>query len=309
MTQKKETTLLLLALLVTGVILGGGFWLFSRQSQPTATNQGENLPQNDSQPLLPPPPSPLNVSALPAPVQVPPGTTIKINGSTSMVGMNESLKKLFKKTFPGTQVMTNAQGSDKGILELMTGVIDIAGISRPLSNQEQSQGLVAIPMAKDAIAVVVSLENSFRQGLSQEQVRGIFQGKITNWSAVGGKPAPIQVINRPAISGTHQAFQKLVLQNQPFGQGANFTTLQRDATTPILQALGKNGISYATYSQISNQQTVRAVPIEGLTPEAANYPYVRELYYVYKNPPSPQAKAFLGFAISPAGQSAIAAVE
>jgi phosphate transport system substrate-binding protein len=117
------------------------------------------------------------------------------------------------------------------------------------------------------------------------------------------------VINRPPISGTYQAFQKLVLQDQPFGQGANFKTLERDATTPILNALGKNGISYATYSQVGKQKTVRAVAIDNLTPDAANYPYIRELYYAYKNPPTPQVKAFLGFATSPQGQAAIAGIE
>ena len=309
MTQKQETTILLIALLVTGGIVGGGFWLFSRQSQTLNPNQSVNPAPNGSASLLPSPPAPMDVSTLPAPTQVSQGTVVKINGSTSMVGINEALKKLFQTTFPGTQVLTNAQGSDKGILDLKTGEIDVAGISRPLSSQEQAQGLAAVPIARDAIAVVVSLENPFRQGLSQEKVQGIFQGKITNWSAIGGKPSPIQVINRPAISGTYQAFQALALQEQPFGQGPNFKNLTRDATTPILQALGKDGISYATYRQIAAQQTVRTVPIDGLTPEAANYPYVRELYYAYKNPPSPQVKAFLGFATSPQGQAAIAGIE
>ena len=157
MTQKKETTILLMALLVTGGILGGGFWLFSRQSQPITPNQSTNPASNASPSLLPPPPAPMDVSALPAPTQVPQGTVVKINGSTSMVGINETLKKLFQTTFPGTQVLTNDQGSEKGILELMTGVIDVSGIYRPFSSQEQTQRLTAVTKGPDAIAVVVSL--------------------------------------------------------------------------------------------------------------------------------------------------------
>jgi phosphate transport system substrate-binding protein len=45
--------------------------------------------------------------------------------------------------------------------------------------------------------------------------------------------------------------------------------------------------------------------VDGLTPEAANYPYQRTLYYAYKQPPSPQAQAFLGYATSPQGQQAL----
>jgi phosphate transport system substrate-binding protein len=50
---------------------------------------------------------------------------------------------------------------------------------------------------------------------------------------------------------------------------------------------------------------VRVVPIEGVTPEAANYPFQRSLYYVYKDGNNPAVQAFLGFALSPQGQQAI----
>jgi len=85
--------------------------------------------------------------------------------------------------------------------------------------------------------------------------------------------------------------------------------MERDATTPILQALGKNGISYATNVQIADQQTVRSLEIDGLTPDAANYPFFRTLYYAYKNPATPAVKDFLGYAASPTGQQLIGAVE
>jgi phosphate transport system substrate-binding protein len=54
---------------------------------------------------------------------------------------------------------------------------------------------------------------------------------------------------------------------------------------------------------------VRVVPVDGVTPEAANYPLQRPLYYVYKDANSPAVQAFLGFALSPQGQQAIAAAE
>lgn len=301
MSQPKETAILLLSLLITGAILGGGAWFFTRNANVSS--------QPQSSPSLPSPPKPTDVSALAEPTQVAKGTQIKIDGSTSMVGINQALKNNFEQKFLGTSIQTDAKGTDKGILGLLTGTIDVAGISRPLTAQEQAQGLAAIPIAKDAIAIVVSRENPFQKGLSQQQVKDIFQGKITNWSQVGGPSAPIQVINRPPISGTYQTFQSLVLGGENFGTGANFTNMERDATTPILQALGKNGISYATNVQIADQQTVRSLEIDGLTPDAANYPFFRTLYYAYKNPATPAVKDFLGYATSPTGQQVITAVQ
>ena len=81
--------------------------------------------------------------------------------------------------------------------------------------------------------------------------------------------------------------------------------MERDATTPILQALKTDGISYATYSQVADQRTVRTVAIDGLTPESPNYPYQRMLYYVYKQPASPAVQAFLGYVTSPLGKQII----
>ncbi|MFM7189541.1 MAG: phosphate ABC transporter substrate-binding protein, partial [Microcystaceae cyanobacterium] len=58
-----------------------------------------------------------------------------------------------------------------------------------------------------------------------------------------------------------------------------------------------------------DQVTVRVLPIDGVLPSDPPYPFRRELFYVYKNPISPPAQAFLGLAISPQGQAAIALVE
>lgn len=308
MSQKNETAVLILALLITAALLGGGFWWFTRKSGVNLgglTGENNNNPQNQPQATSPAISSPATSNpSFALPTTVPSGTNVRIEGSTSMVQINQALKSAFEQQFLGTIVNTQAGGTDKGIQGLLAGNTDIAAISRPLTAQETTGGLVAVPVIKDAIAIVVGNENPFRKGLTQAQIVGIFQGQITNWSAIGGQPGTIRVINRPPISGTHQAFQELVLKGGQFG--SNITTLSEDATTPLLRALGKEGIGYATYAQVANQQTVRTVAIDGLTPEAPNYPYQRTLYYVYKQPASPQVQAFLGYVSSSQGQQAIA---
>jgi len=181
----------------------------------------------------------------------------------------------------------------------------VAGVSRSLTPQESQAGLVTVAVARDAIALVIGKENPFTGSISPEQAAQIFQGQLTNWSQVGGPNQPIRVINRPPISGTHQAFKALVLQGQPFGTTSNITTLERDATTPMLRALGNDGIGYATSAQVANQQTVRMIPINGKNIYAADYPLQRALSYAYRQPANPAVQAFLGFALSPDGQKAV----
>jgi phosphate transport system substrate-binding protein len=314
MSQKNETIPLLIAFLATAGILGGGYlWVKSQCAAGSslflcganpAANPSPSLPSGNASPL-PPPPSPQAVATFTAPTAIASGTQIRVNGSTSMVQMNTALQRALEKKFAGITVLTNGEGSDKGIEDLINGSIDIAAVSRPLTAEEQAKGLTATPIARDAIAIVIGIPNPFSGSLTAQQVKDIFTGKITKWSEVGGGPTEIQVINRPSISGTYQTFQQEVLQGAPFGTGANFTTLDRDATTPLLQKLGLNGIGYATYTQVAKQKTVRTVAIDGIRPSDANYPFQRTLYYVYKEPASDAVQAFLGFAVSSEGQEAI----
>ncbi|MCC5598867.1 phosphate ABC transporter substrate-binding protein [Nostoc favosum] len=277
-------------ILIFLALIGGGYWFFV--VRPGNVTPPVNTASAGNSTFLPP-------------SSVPSGTTVRIDGSTSMVTINQNLKRAFERQFPGTNVVTSANGSQNGIADLVAGRVDIAAVSRSLTAQEQSQGLMAVSVTKDAIALVVGKANPFNQGLTSTQVADIFQGKINNWSAVGGNSGTIRVINRPAISGTHQAFQEIVLKGANFGTTSNIATLPRDATTPLLQALGTDGIGYATFAQVANQQTVRFIPIDGLTPDVSGYPYQRQLFYVYKNPASPGVQAFLGYATSPQGQQAM----
>ena len=280
-------------------LIGGGYWFFTRKT--------DTAPQIDTQ-ISPNNPNPQGnqstTPSFPAPTSVSSGTTVRIDGSTSMVTINQNLKKGFERKFQGTSVVTAAQGSSNGIQALLNGTVDIAAVSRPLTQQEQSQGLLAVPVANDAIAIIVGKDNTFIQQLTSTQIADIFQGKVNNWSQVGGSNGSIRVINRPAVSGTHQTFKELVLKGNNFGTTLNITTLPRDETTGLIRSLGINGIGYATFAQVQNQSTARVLPIDGVTPEASNYPYTRQLFYVYKNPASSAVQAFLGYATSPQGQQA-----
>lgn len=289
MSQKSSPPPIVFILIFLALI-GGGYWFFV--VRPGNVTPPVNTPSAGNSTFSPP-------------SSVPSGTNVRIDGSTSMVTINQNLKRAFERQFPGTNVVTSANGSQNGIADLIAGRVDIAAVSRSLTAQEQNQGLMAVSVTKDAIALVVGKANPFNQGLTSTQVADIFQGKINNWSAVGGNSGTIRVINRPAISGTHQAFQEMVLKGANFGTTSNIATLPRDATTPLLQALGTDGIGYATFAQVANQQTVRFVPIDGLTPDASGYLYQRQLFYVYKNPASPGVQAFLGYVTSPQGQQAI----
>jgi phosphate transport system substrate-binding protein len=292
--RKRSSPPPIVFILLLLLLLVGGWWFFHQQNDSQNNNGLSEKANNHNSPSPVP-----SIPSFPVLTSVTVGTEVRIDGSTSMVNINQKLQKSFQDKYPGTTVITNARGSERGIQDLITGNIDIAAVSRPLTDDEKNKGLQAVTISDDAIAIIVGTDNPFKGGFTDTQAADIFQGKITNWSQIGGDSVPIRVINRPPHSGTHLAFKELVLKRNDFCTGSNCITLKRDETTGLIQQLKKNGIGYATYKQVANQTQVRIVSVDGINPGASNYSYQRQLFYVYKTPANDAAKAFLGYATSP----------
>jgi phosphate transport system substrate-binding protein len=69
---------------------------------------------------------------------------------------------------------------------------------------------VAHIIAYDGITVIVNYLNPV-SSLNFAQLRGIYNGSISNWKEVGGQDKPIVVNCRDNNSGTYKDFQKDVM--------------------------------------------------------------------------------------------------
>jgi phosphate transport system substrate-binding protein len=285
--------------------------LETAKSEPATTQQ---TPVQPSQPTVAPT---IDTNAAVTPTidtSLPNPTVLTMDGSTTMVALIQRLRSAYGQTnpnLPTTYGEPNGfpQGSDKGIAALMKNTVVIAGTSRPLKPEEAQAGISVVAIARDAVAVIVGVNNPFQGGLTEDQLRQIYQGKITNWFQVGGPNVPIKVINRALSSGTRDFFQSSVLLEQPFAPDSpNFVTFPQDETTGIIRMLGTNGIGYATVSQTENQQLARVVPIDGISPkdkttiQNGKYPLSRSVYLAIRKQNSPAVKQFIDLALSPQGQ-------
>ncbi len=255
--------------------------------------------------------SPVATPSFALPTSVAKGTTIRLDGSSSLEVTNQQLKQRFETEFPGTTVQLGTQGTDAALKALLAGQIDVAAIGRALTPEEKAQGLVARPIRREKIAIIVGPENPFASDLTFEQFAKIFRGEITNWSQVGGPAGPIRVIDRPELSDTRQAFKAYpVFKTAPFVTGVTAKLVGQDSTVEVINALGKDGIGYAIANQVLNQKSVKIIPMHKTRPDDARYPYSQPLAYVYQSAtPSPAAQAFLGWLGAPAGQAAIQAAK
>jgi phosphate transport system substrate-binding protein len=240
------------------------------------------------------------------PDQLPQDTKVRIAGSNSTAGMNESLKESFESQYPKAEVNLETQNTEEALTKLSNGEADLAAIGRNLTAEEKQQGFVAVPFSREKIAIIVTKDNSFDGNLTIDQFARIFRGEITDWSEIGGSPGKIELVDLPDTNDTRQAFPSYpVFQGKEFTTGDNAIKIEEDNTEAIIDKLGSNGISFAVANDVLNRDELRAITMHQTQPDDPRYPFSQPFSFVYKGTPSPEAKAFLGFATASPGQEII----
>lgn len=233
--------------------------------------------------------------------------TVRVDGSPNMTQINTLLEQRYRAQFPNAQIERGTSGTDAALKALLADNIDIAAIGRPLTPQEQAQGLEEALLYREKIAIVVGKDNPFSGGLTTRQFAQIFRGEITDWSQVGGKPGRIRLIDRPDRSDLRQAFRAYpVFQEGQFATGANATALQTDDTDEMIRQLGPDGIGYAIASQVLPRPDVQVVAMHKTLPDDVRYPFSEPFIYAYKADLPPEKRAFVDFASSPTEQQELA---
>ncbi|MDY7014322.1 MAG: substrate-binding domain-containing protein, partial [Cyanobacteriota bacterium] len=234
---------------------------------------------------------------------------LKIESSSSLDVINQTLKQHFEPNFQGRIVTFPSRDAEAALSALREGKIDLAAIGRGLTQEEKKEGFVALPLPRQKMAVIISSKNPCRGSLTDKQFAKIFRGEITDWSQVGGKPGPIRFIDRPEKSDTRRALGAYdIFKETGLVTGSTASSVEEDRTEAVIQALGEDGIGYAIAHQVANSQEVRIVPLHGTTPDDPRYPFSQPAVYVYRASNSnPALQDFVDFVNSETGRDAIAA--
>jgi phosphate transport system substrate-binding protein len=242
---------------------------------------------------------------------------ITIKGSDTMVIMNSRLAETFMAKSPGTTIQVSGGGSGVGIAALINGTTDIAAASRPIKTSEVDKLKArfattgqAYPIARDGLSVYLNTTNPVRE-LTLAQLRDIYTGKVTRWSEVGGKDAPIVLYSRENSSGTYQYFRDNVLMGRDYSPRAQ--TLQGTAAVVNAVAKDANGIGYGgaayakgiRYAAVKKDEKSPAVLPSLETVRSGQYPITRFLYLYTRGRASKEMKAFIDWATGPEGQAIV----
>lgn len=180
---------------------------------------------------------------------------------------------------------------------------DIGGVARGVNEKFLNQGVVATLVGKDAIAAVVNADNPV-SGLTAEQLKGIFTGKIKNWSEVGGPDLAIKPYIVKKGSATRKVFRKVILGDGDYA-GAKVVTPDAKIVTTV--AREKGAIGQISFAFLSGKKGVKPLDVDGqkATVENASYPITRPLHIVTNGKPSGDVAAFIDWTLSPEGQKVV----
>ncbi|WP_086764189.1 PstS family phosphate ABC transporter substrate-binding protein [Nostoc sp. 106C] len=243
-------------------------------------------------------------------------STIKVDGSSTVFPITEAAAEEFQKSQGGrVRVTVGISGTGGGFKKFCRGETDISDASRPILQKEiadcKANGIryVELPIAYDALTVVVNPQNNWAKNLTVAELKKIWepgaQGKVSNWSQVrsGFPNTPLKLFGPGTNSGTFDYFTEAVVGKAKSSRG-DFTASEDDNVLVQGISRDKNALGYFGYAYYAeNSKKLRAVSINGVLPSEATVkngtytPLSRPLfiYVSSKSIDKPEVKQFVQF--------------
>lgn len=168
----------------------------------------------------------------------------------------------------------------RGYRAVVDGETDLFFSAAPSEEQkryaeERGVELVYVPIGLEGFVFFVNQSNPI-DGLTAEQIRGIYAGEYTNWAELGGADRIINPVTRLQGSGSQTAFERFMGERE----------VGRKSLFAITGASIGFSFRYYVEGMVENDG-VKLLAVNGVHPTAENiqsrsYPIVAEFYAVYR---------------------------
>ena len=203
-------------------------------------------------------------------------TIVKIDGSSTVYPITEAVAEDFQKLKKNViKVTVGISGTGGGFKKFCRGETDISDASRPILAKEmeacKEAGIqyVELPIAYDALTVVINPQNDWAKTLTVADLKKIWepgaQGKLKSWKDVN--PAfpdvPLKLYGPGADSGTFDYFTEAVVGKAKSSRG-DYTASEDDNVLVQGVSRDKGGLGYFGFAYyIENQKKLKAVGVDG----------------------------------------------
>ncbi len=244
---------------------------------------------------------------------------LRISGSTTVNAVAADAAEVLRAE--GLTITVDASGgSAGGIAQLGGGQVEIAMSSKPLADADRSRfpdaDFVTTEIGRDAVGIVVRrhVYDGGVTNLTKDQVRALFEGRVGNWSELGGPDVPVFVYDKEPGRGTREAIDTYIYgageEAPPPPPSDRFAIVggNEEERTKLLSTEGSVGPLSASF--VEGYGELATVSLDGIapTPEnvaASRYPMSRPLYLITDGEPSAAAARFVDFVLSAEGQALV----
>lgn len=224
-----------------------------------------------------------------------------VDGAAALFPMYSSF---VNAVYPQNIGSLNTPGSPYRYYNTVSGFVDlilkegadIMFMAEPSESQMQeaeAEGveLDLVPIGREGFVFFVNEKNPV-SGLTQDQLRKIYSGEITNWKEVGGEDSEIIAFQRNANSGSQSGMVRFMNGTELMDAPSDTVV---DAMSGIIERVsdyknfkGAIGFSYYIYaSQIKENKNLKLIAVDGVEPMTktigdGTYPITDNFYMVMK---------------------------
>lgn len=226
---------------------------------------------------------------------------IIVAGAQSLVPLAERFTTQFRKENPGLEIEIRGGSSNYAVNAVRLGQINVGLITRNLGPTEQTEFRTQA-LGYDAI-ILLTYPGNLAVGVTLEQLRSIYLGKITNWSEVGGEDKGVVALTRENGSALRTIFLERLFGQGFDGKEKAFTI--RASKEKILRTIkrveGSLGYGIVRLDE-AKLQGVKVLQVDGKLPTSETireglYPFTRPLLLISKGTPHEAAHKWMaGFA-------------
>ncbi len=200
---------------------------------------------------------------------------VRVDGSSTVYPITEAMAEEFQIAKRGeVRVTVGISGTGGGFKKFCRGDTQISDASRPIKESERElcaeNGIryIELPVAFDALTVVVNPENDWAEVMTVAELKKIWepaaQGKITRWNQVRPEwpDAPLRLFGAGVDSGTYDYFTEAIVGEEHSSRG-DFTASEDDNVLVQGVASDKYALGFFGYAYYAeNTGKLKAVAID-----------------------------------------------
>jgi phosphate transport system substrate-binding protein len=254
------------------------------------------------------------------------GGAIAISGSSTVFPIIEKARQAYAETARsrGVRITLNEVGTSAGLREFCNGAIPIANASRPISSKElkacAGKGItfIELPLAFDALTVVVNPANTWATAVSTEQLARTWgrqaQGRVRRWNQIDAAwpDRPLRLCGPGRDSGTFDYFNEAI-QGDKADARTDVESSEDDNVIVSCVAGDANAMGYFGFAYYqANAERLKALPVASaggppVIPSVANaqngsYKPLSRPLFLYVNDQqmrsNDEIRRFVGFTVS-----------